>query len=132
MSSFPKLIAVNASMHSVRICPCAARTGAGGLHIDPRMSCDQSNTSRDPFAHTVRLYYGNIDLRFYGPAISYFTKELYLSHEGFPYPRLFSSRIPVPAHPMLSVFRSWNIIVIETIKEDLKETGAKKKTSGYE
>ena len=54
------------------------------------------------------------------------------SLEGFPYSRLFLTRIPVPAHSMLPVFCSRNIFVIEAIDEDLKEIGAKKKTSSYE
>ena len=63
---------------------------------------------------------------------SYFAKQLRSSLEGFPYPRLLSSRIPVQTHFVFSVFRSWDIVVTETIKADFKETRAKKTTPGHE
>ena len=64
---------------------------------------------------------------------AYFARQLRSSLEGFPYPRLLSSRIPVQAHIIVfSAFRSWDIVIIETIKADFKETRAKKTTPGHE
>ena len=74
--------------------------------------------------------YGGLDVDIL--VISHIAEELCPSLKRFPYSRLFSSRIPIPAHSLLFVLCPRNFIVTETIEEGLEEIGTKKKTSGYE